>query len=79
MLGTAFGRQQEFTQAASCLERAVRLDPNDAEVRSNLGAAYAGQGRLQEALAQFEAALRIDPSNPDALENRKRVEAALQE
>ncbi len=78
MLGMALGRQQKFAEAQSHLERAVRLDPNHAEARSNLGAAYAGQGRLHEAVTQFEAALRIDPDDPDARENLRRVRAALQ-
>ena len=77
MLGTAFGKQQRFTEAQSCLEHAVHLDPDNAEIRSNLGAAYAGQGRLREAVAQFEAALQIDPNDPEAQENLKRVKAAL--
>ena len=58
--------------------RAVRLDPDHEEARSNLGAAYAGQGRLGEAVAQFEAALRLDPGDPEALENLRRVKAALE-
>ena len=70
--------EQRFTEAQSHLERAVRIDPENAEARSNLGAAYAGQGRLLEAVEQFEAALHIDPDDPEALENLRRVKAALE-
>jgi len=79
MLGMALGRQQKFAEAGAHLERAVRLDPDHAEARSNLGAAYAGQGRLREAVAQLEAALRLDPDDPGARENLKRVKAALRQ
>src|SRR5438046_2734005 len=47
----------------------LNLQPNAAQVRSNLGAALAGAGRYEEAIAEYRQALDTDPKNPPVLLN----------
>ncbi len=47
--------------------KAVALDPNDAEAQMVLGHAFAYQGRAEQALQQFARAEALAPSNADVL------------
>jgi tetratricopeptide (TPR) repeat protein len=47
--------------AIDALNQAVRLDPDDLNVRQELAAAYAAQGHTDEAFCELMAALFIDP------------------
>ncbi len=50
--------------AATNYEAYLKVDPNNAGVRSNLGAAYVRLGRLVEGVAEYRKALAIEPANP---------------
>ena len=56
------GRPQ---QAVEFFNRALALNPNDAEVCRNLGVALATQGDWAAALVRFQRALEIDPAYAD--------------
>ena len=47
-----------------------------ADAHYNLGNALAKQGRYDDAIAAYDAALRAKPGMPDAIANKKAVEAA---
>lgn len=51
------------------LERAIALDPQHADARSNLGLAYEVLDRIDEAYAQFAAAVELNPHHSQALTN----------
>ena len=70
--GAAAYRKGEFAQAESEY-RGVR----GADAHYNRGNALARQGRFEEAIAAYDAALRAQPGMPDALANRRAVEAAM--
>ena len=53
-------------EAIRNLQRAISIDPHDADTRNNLGVAYLAQGKIDEAAAQFHAALQIDAHNVEA-------------
>lgn len=57
-------------------ERAWRGLPG-ADAAYNRGNALARQGRYQDAIAAYDDALRLQPGMPDAIANRKAVEAAM--
>lgn len=50
-----------------CLERAQRLDPQNADILTDYGAALSGLGRIAEALSAFEAAHSIAPDRVSIL------------
>jgi Flp pilus assembly protein TadD len=52
-----------MTEAIGHLREAVRLDPRDADLRSNLAMALAHVGSGIEAGAEFEAATRLRQGN----------------
>ena len=58
-------------------ERALRLEPNNAETYHNLGFAYFKQGRLRNAEAAYERSVQLDDNNVFAhLDRAARVAAA---
>jgi tetratricopeptide (TPR) repeat protein len=52
-------------EGAPALERAIRLDPDMAELRFYLGAAYARLARLGEAERELAAFVRMAPASPN--------------
>jgi len=68
----AFTAFQEGTQllassnphaAATVLERARNLEPDQGSIREALARAYYSSGRIPDARAEFERAVEIDPVN----------------
>jgi Flp pilus assembly protein TadD len=51
--------------AIADLQRAVDLDPDDAELRYNRAFAYQNAGLLDAALADLDVAARLAPNDPD--------------
>jgi protein O-GlcNAc transferase len=50
-----------LAEAEACYQRLLVLQPNNAEVYTNLGAVLNGQGKLDEAIAAFRQAILIKP------------------
>ncbi len=73
-LGVGLLRLDDVRGATEALERAVELDPDDAEGLSRLGVAYARAGRLDEARRVWVRALEIDPESMGARRNLERLE-----
>jgi tetratricopeptide (TPR) repeat protein len=72
--------------AVELLERAKQLDPDNAEVASQLGRAYLNRGGPDRALPEFGRALALAPNSPEGLSNRgvallllKQTDAARQD
>ena len=59
----------DLDTAVSTLEKLVRLQPDDAELRTELVSGLLTQGRVIEALAHGQVALRLEPSSPVAHSN----------
>lgn len=60
---------RRYADALPRLERAARLDPQQAAVHTNLGVALAGLGRHAEAVDAYRKALQLQPVFPEALNN----------
>ena len=58
--------EQRYEEAAALFQRALIVDPLDAEAMAGLGWCYAELERCSEALPLFEAALEIDPHSEQA-------------
>ena len=53
------GRQDE---AVACFQRAVQVDPWNADAHNNLGAAWAATGQWSEATASYRRAIELQPA-----------------
>ena len=62
-LGNALAARGRFEEAIEQFQRALRIDPNDADATYNLGNALAQQGSFEEAAKQLQNALQINPGN----------------
>lgn len=51
------------------IQKALRIDPNQASVHSSLGVFYLEIGRVDESLAQLQKALELEPNSGDAYYN----------
>ncbi len=57
--------------------RAIAIDPNDAEAYNNRGFAYAELGEFTKAIADYDRAIDIDPDDAFAYYYRAFMHAAL--
>ena len=69
--------QRRYDDALPHFQEAVRLRPEDAEIRTNLGALLASRGDLPAAIQSFEEALRLNPNDKVARDYLTRARAAL--
>ena len=60
-----------YAEQLTAFEKAVALDPNNAEAWFNKGYALAGMKRYDEAIAAFDQVKVIDPSYPNLEKNRE--------
>lgn len=52
-----------FDEAIAYYRRALEIDPQFDDARSNLGNALVAQGKIEEAFAQYREALRLNPNS----------------
>lgn len=72
-LGEAYWQKYQDThddvwieRAISASDRALALDPRQAQVHVSLGIIYHGTGRVERAIEEFERAIDLQPLNNDA-------------
>jgi tetratricopeptide (TPR) repeat protein len=68
-LGNAYYDGDMPQQAIEAYDRALTINPDDADVLNDQGAMYRQQGDFTRALANFEKALKIAPNNLESLYN----------
>lgn len=76
-LASLYFEAGKFTQAVPYYERALAVDPGDAQLRTDFAAALHGAGDDRRALAELETVLARHPADPDALFDSGVVAAAL--
>lgn len=64
-LGFSHLYRKEHEASISAYERAIRLNPNDADLMSDMADALAHCGRSNEAIELLEKAMRLNPFYPD--------------
>ena len=60
---------EQISEAEAAFQKAIRVDPQYAEAKSNLGALYAKLGRNAEAVALFKEAVEDSPQYPQSYLN----------
>jgi tetratricopeptide (TPR) repeat protein len=73
LLGVIAARSGRAERAAELIARAVAVDPNHAEARSNLACVLENLGRPEQALPHYDKAIQLDPGLADAHYNRGNV------
>ena len=58
-----------YAEAATVLEKAVKLSPDNEELRFNLAFSYNRLGRIRDAIAQYRETIRILPEYAEARDN----------
>jgi adenylate cyclase len=64
LLGIVYAQQQQYEQARAEGERAIALDPNNADSYANQAEALIWAGRPEEALRAVAQAMRLNPRYP---------------
>ena len=65
-MGDALQEQGKLEEAIEAFNKALALDPDDADVYNNMGNALKEQGKLEEAIEAYNKALSIKPEYTDA-------------
>lgn len=72
-LGEAYWQKYQITHdsawvdaAISASDRALVLDPNQAQIHISLGIIYHGTGKIDSAIEEFECAIELQPVSDDA-------------
>jgi len=60
---------QKFDEAITWYEAALKLNPNDVNVSTDLGVSYYYSNQPDKALAQFDTSLKLDPKHAKTLLN----------
>jgi cytochrome c-type biogenesis protein CcmH/NrfG len=68
-LGNMFFDAEQYPQAITWYEQAIKINPNDPNVSTDLGVAYYYTNQPDRALAQFEHSLKVDPKHIKTLLN----------
>jgi tetratricopeptide (TPR) repeat protein len=68
-LGNLYFDSEQYAEAARWYEEALKLEPRDANVSTDLGIAYYYQNQPDRALQQFDRSLQIDPKHTKTLLN----------
>ena len=74
-LGNLYFDAERYTDAVQWYEDALRLNPKDANVSTDLGVAYYYTNEPDKAIGQFEQSLKIDPAHTKTMLNMGIVKA----
>src|SRR5450755_2574949 len=66
------------SEAIASFERAIRVNPNNANAYLYRGIAYRSRGEYEQALSDFDRAIELDPNNAEAYNNREKVLTELE-
>ena len=71
--GVEYYDKGKITQAYSDFNKAIALNPKNAEAYCTRGVIYAKQNKFVEAFADFNKAIELDPFNAEAYNNRSNL------
>jgi len=69
-LGHVYFDTHKYDQAINAYEKALELNPNDADVLTDLGIMYRRSRQPRKALEKFEKAISVDPKHENSRMNK---------
>ena len=61
-LGEAYDKAHQFDKAAETYQKAIALDPSDADLHNSLGSVLAQSNKIPEAQAEFQKSAQLNPA-----------------
>jgi len=61
-LGEAYDKAHQLDKAAETYQKAIALEPSDAELHNSLGSVYAESSKIPEAQAEFQKSAELNPA-----------------
>jgi superkiller protein 3 len=58
-MGNAYGKKENFNRAIECFEKAIEINPDDANVYYNLGLVYRVKGNNEKGIGYIQKAARL--------------------
>jgi len=77
-LDAVYGEFTRFKEEIEVCQKAIKINPDDAEAYFNLGAVYGKFGHLEEAIEAYKKALEIKPGYTIAQQNLDKARTDLQ-
>ena len=71
IIGFSYGNKGNYDKAIENLNKAIDIDPKNAQAWSDLGVSYANRGELERGLECLNKAIELDPRNDHAWRNLK--------
>ena len=68
-LGFCYHSRGEYKDAQQCFERAIQIEPDNADLLNNIASIYVNNGTPQECINWCEKALKIKPDHQNAIWN----------
>jgi tetratricopeptide (TPR) repeat protein len=75
--GVALTELGRVNDAIARYQRALDVNPNDADAHNSLGYTLANDGRIAEALPHFERAVALNPGDENAKRNLEQARQVL--
>jgi len=75
--GVIYGQLKETKKAITYFQKALKINPSDDELHSNLGNALTDDNQFELAVAHFDYAIKLNTNNFTAFSNRGRALHAL--
>lgn len=63
-LGNLYYDSRQYPDAIDLYDRALKIHPDTADVRTDLGTAYWYTGEADKAIAEFQKSLKVNPNHP---------------
>jgi cytochrome c-type biogenesis protein CcmH/NrfG len=72
-IGNIYYDAQQFPEAVTYYEKALKINPRQTDVRTDMGTAYYYMGQSDRALKEYDEVLKIDDKHANALFNQGMV------
>jgi tetratricopeptide (TPR) repeat protein len=69
----ALASLKEYNEALKCSDKAIGIDPDNANVWGTRGYVFEGLGKYEESLACSDKSIKIDPNNANVWNNKANV------
>ena len=76
-LGEALLQKGQVDEAIPEFQKALEIEPDNAEVQNNLGSLFLKMGQMNQAILHYQLAVQINPDDSTAQANLAKAQAAL--